>query len=86
MQRQTDPAAMPVEDPTVAWDEARSPWVRVAEIRIPPQRFDDEDTMLDCERRAFSPWHTLPEHRPLGGINRVRRRVYQAMYEKRGSS
>ena len=86
VQRQTDPAAMPVEDPTVVWDEARSPWVRVAEIRIPPQRFDDEETMLDCERRAFSPWHTLPEHRPLGGINRVRRRVYQAMYEKRGSS
>jgi len=84
VQRQTDPVAMPVEDPTVAWDEARSPYVRVAELRIPAQSFDDEHTMRDCEQRAFSPWHTLPEHRPLGGINRVRKRVYETMYRSRG--
>lgn len=24
----------------------------------------------------FNPWHSLPEHRPLGNQNRTRRRLY----------
>ena len=27
---------------------------------------------------SFTPWHTLAEHRPLGGINRIRRSAYRA--------
>jgi hypothetical protein len=27
-------------------------------------------------RLAFNPWHALAEHRPMGGINRLRKAVY----------
>jgi hypothetical protein len=28
---------------------------------------------------SFNPWHALPEHRPLGDMNRARREIYWAM-------
>jgi hypothetical protein len=28
------------------------------------------------ENLSFTPWHALPEHRPLGGINRARKVIY----------
>ena len=40
VQVQTDPEAMPVEDSLVVWDEALSPFQRVAIIRIPKQEID----------------------------------------------
>jgi len=79
VQRRTDPASMPIEDATVEWSEARAPLVRVATITIPVQRFDSPQQMALAERIAYTPWHTLPEHRPLGSVNRARRTVYQAV-------
>ena len=32
----------------------------------------------ECEAMAFSPWNALTEHRPMGGINRLRQAVYLA--------
>jgi hypothetical protein len=29
-----------------------------------------------CEHLSFNPWHGLPEHRPLGVVNRARRTIY----------
>ncbi len=72
-------ATMPVEDPTVLWDEARSPFVDVASIRIPRQRFDSPAQQEYCENLSFTPWHSRPEHRPVGGINRMRKAVYSAI-------
>ncbi|MDB5812151.1 MAG: hypothetical protein JWN94_4273 [Betaproteobacteria bacterium] len=83
VQLQTDAAAMPVEDPTIAWDEAISPYRKVATLRISPQAFESPERMQYCENLVFSPWHTLPEHRPLGGINRAREVVYAAMSRRR---
>jgi hypothetical protein len=80
IQEQSDPVAMPVEDPTVAWD---APWRKVATIRIPPQSFDSPEQMAFGEDLSFTPWHSLPEHRPLGGINRTRREVYRAISRQR---
>jgi hypothetical protein len=77
---QTDPIAMPVEDPTVDWG---APWQKVATIRIPPQTFDSPEQMIFGENLSFTPWHSLPEHRPLGGINRTRKAVYQAISKQR---
>ncbi len=34
---------------------------------------------------AFSPWNALAEHRPLGGINRLRQAVYLASQAKRAA-
>ncbi len=76
VQLQTDPVRMPVEDPTVAWPEALSPYVPVGRIDIVEQTFDTPEQRQMCEYLAFNPWHTRVEHRPLGGINRVRKAVY----------
>lgn len=79
IQFQTDAEKMPVEDPTVVWDEALSPYVKLATVRIPSQTCDTPARRLFCENLSFNPWRTLPEHRPLGGINRARREVYPAI-------
>ncbi|HEX8235240.1 MAG TPA: catalase family protein [Abditibacteriaceae bacterium] len=79
VQLQTDPMKMPVEDATIVWDEARSPFVKVATIRIPPQSFDSPAQRDFAENLSFTPWHALPEHRPLGNTNRVRRVVYDSI-------
>ena len=77
VQRRTRPDKMPVEDPTIAWDEAAAPFVPVASITIPPQSFDSPAQRAFCENLSFTPWHCVDAHRPLGGINRMRRVVYE---------
>lgn len=79
VQLQTDAAAMPIEDPGVEWSESLSPFRKVATIRIFQQEFDTEAQKVFGENLSFTPWRALPEHRPLGGINRARRVVYEAI-------
>jgi hypothetical protein len=83
VQRQTDPVRMPIEDPGAAWSEAVSPFRKIASIHIPAQSFDSAEQMTFAENLSFTPWHSLPEHRPLGGINRARKVVYKAISEFR---
>lgn len=83
VQPQTDPATQPIEDATVLWDEAKAPFIDVASIRIPRQTFDSDAQQTFCENLSFTPWHALPAHRPVGGINRLRKAVYQAISELR---
>jgi catalase len=79
VQLQTNVAAMPIEDPGVEWPQAISPFRKVATIRIPAQEFDSPSQRAFGENLSFTPWHALPEHRPLGGINRARKVVYRAI-------
>jgi hypothetical protein len=44
--------------------------------------FDKSDLALG-EQLSSTPWHALPEHRPLGSINRARRVVYDAVSKYR---
>jgi len=83
VQRQIDAKTMPIEDPTQEWDALKSRFMRVATLKIPSQDPGDAQEPCLCENFSFSPWHALPEHVPLGGINRVRRRVYDAVSERR---
>jgi hypothetical protein len=83
VQTRTDPARMPVEDPTVEWSEKASPFRKIATIEIPAQRFETPEQMAFCENLSMNPWHAAPEHRPLGGINRVRKVVYEAISKLR---
>lgn len=76
VQTRTVPAEMPIEDPTVEWKEAKSPFIAVARIEISPQTPESAES---CEVRSFTPWHSVAEHRPLGGISRVRKTVYQTI-------
>jgi len=68
--------SMDVEDSMTEWTEAQSPFYQVATIRIPKQSFDTPDQNEFCENLSFSPWHALPQHRPLGVTNRLRKIIY----------
>jgi Catalase len=79
-QVQTDASAMPIEDPTVEW---KAPFVKIATVKIKPQTFDSAEQMEFCENLSYTPWHSLPEHQPLGGVNRCRNQVYQTIAKLR---
>ncbi len=79
VQRQNPDYYMPIEDPSVEWSEAISPFETVATIKVPAQDFDSREQNLFCDNLSFNPWHALPEHRPIGGINRLRKAVYEAV-------
>ena len=79
VQFQTDPEKMPVEDPGVVWPEHLSKFRKLATIRIPRQYFDHPLQDEFGDELSFTPWHALPEHRPLGGINRARKMVYDTI-------
>ena len=68
---------MPVEDATVLWSEKDSPFLNVARVTIPRQVFDTPEQDAFCEALSFTPWHALPDHEPVGVMNRVRRALYQ---------
>ena len=67
-----------VEDACFEWDETKYPFAKVATITIAPQDFDTAARRAQCENLIFTPWHGIREHQPLGGINRLRRAVYEA--------
>ena len=83
VQIQADFRTMPVEDSLVEWKEVDAPFQRVALIRIPQQDISAVQNLNQAERLSFTPWHSLPEHQPLGSINRARRVIYQAVSEFR---
>ena len=74
---------MPIEDPTIEWDERDSPYVPIATLTIPAQEFSSDVQNRFCERLSFSPWHALPAHRPVGALNRVRQAVYREVSRRR---
>jgi catalase len=76
VQLRTSAASMPIEDAAVTWPEEESPFQTVARLVLPRQDISSMATADDGERRAFSVWNALAAHRPLGGINRLRRAVY----------
>ena len=69
----------PIEDASEEWTRDVTPWVTVARITIPRQPVDNAALEQACDARAFSPWHALAEHKPLGGMNRARREIYRAL-------
>ena len=68
---------MSVEDSMTEWKEDEAPFSKVASIRIPRQTFDTVEQNAFCENLSFSPWHALPEHKPLGVTNRLRKVIYE---------
>jgi catalase len=70
---------MPVEDTTVEWKESDSAFVPLARIVIKQAKNNTEQINTQCENTAFNPWHSLPDHRPAGVMNRVRKALYQSM-------
>ena len=80
VQFQVDPYKMPIEDPTVRWDPELSPYRKVAKVRVLRQsNIDSPERRIFCENLSFNSWRTLPEHRPMGDLNRARRAIYEAI-------
>jgi hypothetical protein len=79
VQLQTDPHLMPIEDSSVRWPEKLSPFIPVASVHIPKQQFDTPAVVEFNKRLKMNPWHCLPEHRPLGNLNRARFRLYSTL-------
>ncbi len=76
----TDLERMPVEDASVVWPEEASPYRPVARIRVPAQpAWSEARAAQGDDGLAFSPWHGLVAHQPLGSINRVRQPTYAAI-------
>jgi len=84
VQLQADPVRTPIENASKIWEESDAPLVPVGRIVMPPQVVDPGATAA-CDQLAFSPWHSLPAHKPMGHINRARRFVYAASQQQRAN-
>jgi hypothetical protein len=76
--------ATDMENMCTLWDEKAFPFVTVARITIPAQDVATPERQKFCETLFYTPWHGLRAHRPLGGINRLRQKVYKASATHRG--
>lgn len=76
VQLRTSEQSMPIEDPTIEWPENESPYRTVAHLLLPRQQMESLRHQADYQNLAFNVWHALAAHRPLGGINRIRRLAY----------
>jgi len=75
----TNIETMPVEDASAPWPESESPYVTVARLSAPPQTgWSEARSRAVDDGMAFSPWHGLAAHRPLGAIMRARKSAYEA--------
>ena len=83
VQVQTDPHRMPIENAGVRWPERLSPFVPVATLRLPRQKFDSPKQFAFAHNLSINPWHCIPEHRPLGNQSRGRRRMYWELSQLR---
>ncbi len=81
----TDVATMPIEDASVPWPQEESPYVAVGILRAAPQTaWSAERSRAGDDGLAFTPWHCLDAHRPLGAIMRARKPAYAESAGLRG--
>lgn len=76
-------ADLSVENAVIEWPEEEAPFYPVATITIPAQQFDTPAKNEACENQSYNPWHSLPAHKPLGMVNRLRRVVYESISDLR---
>ncbi len=79
----------PIEIANSEWKpkaDGAATYQNVATIVIDPQNIDTPLQATECEHLVFTPWHGLKDHRPLGGINRLRRDVYIASAKRRAQT
>jgi hypothetical protein len=82
----TDLETMPIEDASVVWPEAQSPYIAVARIVVGPQDAWSPLAVAEIdEGLAFSPWHGVAAHRPLGSVMRARKATYESSADFRAT-
>lgn len=63
-----------VEDPRLDYyPNGNAKKILVATIKIPVQTVNTLARNNYCEKLSYNPWQALPEHKPLGALNRVRK-------------
>jgi len=80
VQHYVDDRTTPIEDGTVEWPEPGRPET-LAELVIPRQDLasaEGQEGERLVEALEFSPWRTDGTIRPIGGLNRARKPVYEA--------
>ncbi len=82
-----DPQTTPVDGAT-AWSVSAAPYVKFGELAI--ERVDLADPATHAaestlDGAAFSAWHGITAHRPIGNVQRTRRAVYPSSARFRGS-
>jgi hypothetical protein len=82
VQLQTNVCNQPINDLSVEWLPADSPFVTVATVNMTVQTVTN-DLNLTCRHTAFNPWRTTAEHRPLGSANRARLFAYMNAQNQR---
>lgn len=79
-----DADRQPIEDASVDWPVAVSPYRTVATVRLPRQdAYSRERVRYFDEVMSFRPAHSLSAHRPLGSAMRARLQVYRALSDFR---
>jgi len=76
VQLRTSERTMPIEDASALWPESESPYRTVAHLLLPRQQIELLRQQDSYKNISLNVWHALAAHRPLGGINRVRRWAY----------
>ena len=83
----TNPETQPIEDTSVEWPEAETPFVTVARLTLPRQEaYSAERQRFFDDLMSFRPAHALAAHRPLGSVMRARLEVYRALSSYRHSA
>jgi hypothetical protein len=70
---------MPIENVSHQWDEAKSPFNKVATLHLPIQTLRGAKRAQQAEALSFSPAHALAAHAQLGGLNRARSKTYATL-------
>lgn len=79
-----EPKRNNIEDAIDAWNEKKSPYVKVGRLVLDQQSdFLSDDKRAACENMTFNPWRAPQANRPLGGVNRVRLEVYLRQFNMR---
>lgn len=81
-------ATTPIEDPTVVWDPAISPWLTVGRLELPQQDLRSPEAVERArrvDRLSFDPWHAPVAFRPLGAMMRARAVAYRESVLERGT-
>lgn len=80
----TDEDKMPIENASKHWDSTVSPYLPVANIVFPQQNpYSALRRAYGDDVLSFNSWRGVEAHRPLGSINRLKRRVYEASSDYR---
>lgn len=78
-----DDESTPIDDASIEWREAVSPFVKVATLELPVQQVDTLARKQLADAIAFSPGNALMTHRPVGDLNLARVHLYRAMARER---